>query len=30
VFFGVVPHPELLPDPTAVSWSTSWGDLDHI
>jgi hypothetical protein len=30
VFFGVVPHPELVPDPTAVSWSTSWGDLDHI
>ncbi len=30
VFFGVVPHPTLLPDPTAVSWSTTWGDLDHI
>jgi hypothetical protein len=30
VYFGVVPHPTLLPDPTAVPWSTAWGDLDHI
>jgi GNAT superfamily N-acetyltransferase len=30
VFFGVVPHPELVPDPTALEWSTAWGDLDHI
>ena len=30
VFFGVVAHPHLLPDPTAVAWSTAWGDLDHI
>lgn len=30
VHFGVVPHPTIVPDPTAVSWSTAWGDLDHI
>jgi GNAT superfamily N-acetyltransferase len=30
VYFGVVAHPTLLPDPTALSWSTAWGDLDHI
>ena len=30
IYFGVVPHPALVPDPTAVSWSTAWGDLDHI
>lgn len=30
VYFGVVPCPGVVPDPTAVSWSTSWGDLDHI
>jgi predicted N-acetyltransferase YhbS len=30
IHFGVVPHPTLIPDPTAVSWSTSWGDLDHV
>lgn len=30
VHFGVVPHPTLIPDPSAVPWSTSWGDLDHI
>lgn len=28
--FGVVPHPRLVPDPAALAWSTSWGDLDHI
>jgi hypothetical protein len=28
--FGLVPHPSLVPDPTALPWSTSWGDLDHI
>jgi hypothetical protein len=30
IHFGVVPHPRLLPDPGALAWSTSWGDLDHI
>lgn len=30
VYFGVIPHPTIVPDPTAVSWSTAWGDLDHI
>ena len=30
VYFGVVPHPTIVPDPTAVDWSTSWGDLDHV
>lgn len=30
IHFGVVPHPQLVPDPTALDWSTSWGDLDHI
>jgi len=30
VFFGVVPHPTIVPDPAAVPWSTAWGDLDHI
>jgi len=30
VHFGVVPHPTIVPDPAAVSWSTAWGDLDHI
>ncbi len=30
VYFGVVPHPTIIPDPTTVSWSTAWGDLDHI
>jgi GNAT superfamily N-acetyltransferase len=30
IHFGVVPHPTLVPDPTAVSWSTTWGDLDHV
>lgn len=30
VFFGVVAHPQLLPDPRDVAWSTAWGDLDHI
>ncbi len=29
-YFGVVPHPELVPDPAAVPWSTAWGDLDSI
>ncbi len=29
-YFGVVPHPELVPDPAAVQWSTAWGDLDSI
>lgn len=28
--FGLVPHPGLVPDPLALQWSTSWGDLDHI
>lgn len=30
IHFGAVPHPRLLPDPAALRWSTSWGDLDHI
>jgi hypothetical protein len=30
VYFGVVAHPTLVPDPTALRWSTAWGDLDHI
>jgi len=30
VYFGVVPHPTLVPDPAAAPWSTAWGDLDHI
>jgi Acetyltransferase (GNAT) domain len=30
IHFGAVPHPRLLPDPSALRWSTSWGDLDHI
>lgn len=30
VYFGVIPHPTIVPDPTAVEWSTSWGDLDHV
>lgn len=30
IHFGVVPHPRLVPDPVALTWSTSWGDLDHI
>jgi hypothetical protein len=30
IHFGLVPHPTLVPDPAAVGWSTSWGDLDHI
>lgn len=30
IHFGVVPHPRLVPDPRALAWSTSWGDLDHI
>ncbi len=30
VYFGVVPHPAIVPDPTAVAWSTAWGDLDHV
>ncbi len=30
IHFGLVPHPRVLPDPSALSWSTSWGDLDHI
>jgi len=30
IHFGVVPHPRLVPDPSALRWSTSWGDLDHI
>jgi len=30
VYFGVVPCPGVVPDPTAVPWSTAWGDLDHI
>lgn len=30
VYFGVIPHPTIVPDPTAVAWSTSWGDLDHV
>lgn len=29
-YFGVVPHPELVPAPAAVQWSTAWGDLDSI
>lgn len=27
--FGVVPEPDVVPDPTALRWATSWGDLDH-
>ena len=27
--FGVVPQPDVVPDPTALRWATSWGDLDH-
>jgi GNAT superfamily N-acetyltransferase len=30
VYFGVIPHPRIVPDPTAVAWSTAWGDLDHV
>lgn len=30
VYFGVVPCPGVVPEPTAVAWSTAWGDLDHI
>jgi GNAT superfamily N-acetyltransferase len=30
VYFGVIPCPGVVPDPTAVAWSTAWGDLDHI
>jgi GNAT superfamily N-acetyltransferase len=30
VYIGVVAHPTLVPDPTALRWSTAWGDLDHI
>lgn len=30
VYFGVIPHPTIVPDPTAVAWSTAWGDLDHV
>ncbi len=28
--FGVVPHPDLVPAPASLRWSTSWGDLDHL
>lgn len=30
IYFGVIPHPTIVPDPTAVAWSTAWGDLDHV
>ena len=30
VYFGVVPHPTIVPSPATVPWSTARGDLDHI
>jgi predicted N-acetyltransferase YhbS len=30
IHFGVVPHPDLVPAPSSLQWSTCWGDLDHI
>lgn len=29
-YFGAVPNVEEAPDPSALSWSVAWGDLDHL
>lgn len=29
-YFGAVPNSDSAPDPTALTWSVAWGDLDHL
>ncbi len=29
-YFGVVPNALGAPDPTLLTWSVAWGDLDHL
>ena len=29
-YFGAVPNVPSAPDPSALPWTVSWGDLDHL